>query len=195
VSLPHQFIAAWNRSEAIVDGEVVTDAGRTVWVEAGPVYVDVRGPGGFASDTTFAGTTSWIEPRLTWSHAIDADLESHGVDVGLISYDGEDMIEEGEYVDGRVIKYSERWQRLPGGDGPVLAAVTDGGIAVRVGDHASVVVDARRAGGAIAARYAHWDGIEWKSEIEFGDAAALALLPTPLEPGTEPPEGWSWSDQ
>jgi hypothetical protein len=193
MSLPEQFIGAWNRSEAIVDGEVAVDAGRTVWVEAGAVYVDVRGPGGFASDMTFAGTTTWVEPRLTWSHAIDSDLESDGVDVGLISYDGEDLIEEGEYVDGRTITYSERWQRLPGGDGPVLAAVTDGGIAVRVGDHASVVVDARSTGGAIAARYAHWDGTAWQPEIEFGDAAALAQLPAPLEPVPEPPAGWTWT--
>jgi hypothetical protein len=193
MSLPETFIAAWNRSEAIVDGEVVTDAGRTVWVEAGGAYVDVRGPGGFASDTTFAGSTTWVEPHLTWSHTIDANLESDGVDVGLISYDGEDMIEEGEYVAGRIIKYSERWERLPGGDSPVLAAVTGGGIAVRVGDHASVVMDRRSTGGAIAARYAHWDGTAWQPEIEFGDDAAVAQLPPPLEPGTEPPAGWSWA--
>jgi hypothetical protein len=193
MSLPEQFIGAWNRSEAIVDGDVVTDAGRTVWIEAGPVYVDVRGPGGFASDTTFAGTTSWVEPHLTWSHAIDADLESDGVDVGAISYDGEDMIEEGEYIDGRTITYSERWERLSGGDGPVLAAITDSGIAVRVGDHASVVVDRRSRGGAIAARYARWDGTGWQSEIEFGDPAALAQLPLPLLADSPPPLGWSWA--
>jgi hypothetical protein len=193
MSLPETFIAAWNRSEAIVDGEVVTDAGRTVWVEAGRAYVDVRGPGGFASDMTFAGSTTWVEPHLTWSHAIDADLESDGVDVGLISYDGEDLIEEGEFIAGRTIKYTERWERLPGGAGPVLAAVTDGGIAVRVGDHASVAMDRRSTGGAIAARYAHWDGTAWQPEIEFGDDAAVAQLPPPLAPGTEPPAGWSWT--
>ncbi len=195
MSLPEKFIAAWNRSEAIVDGEVDVTAGPTVWVEAGSVYVDVRGPGGFASDMTFAGTTSWVEPHLTWAHAIDSYVESDGEDeggdVGLISYDGDAMIEQGEYVeDGRTIRYSERWEKLPGGDGPVLAAVTVGGIAVRVGEHASVVVDTRATGGAIAARYSHWDGTAWQPGIEFGDEAALALLPAPLEPGTELPTGW-----
>jgi hypothetical protein len=193
MNLPERFIAAWSRSEAVVDGEVVAEPGRVVWVEAGRAYVDIRGPGGFANDTTFAGSTSWAEPRLSWNHAIDADLENDGVDVGLISYDGEDVIEEGEFVADRVIRYMERWQRLPGGDGPVLAARTDGGVAVRVGDHASVVVDRRSVGGGIAARYERWDGTAWKPELELGDEPALAQLPPPLEPDAAPPAGWSWT--
>jgi hypothetical protein len=190
VTLPARFIGAWERTGVVVDGAPVPDAGRVVWVEAGTAYVDVRGPGAFACDTTFAGLTTWDEPHLTWAHTIDAALDS-GADVGLISYDGEDLIEDGEYEDGRVIRYSERWTRLPAGGGPVLAATTHGGIAVRVGDHASVVVDRRSTGGGIAARYERWDGFAWHPEIEFGDAVDTAGLPGPLAPGAEPPEGWS----
>ena len=112
MTLPERFVGAWERTGVVVDGAPVPDAGRVVWVEAGTAYVDVRGPGAFASDTTFAGVTTWDEPHLTWAHTIDAELDG-GVDVGLISYDGEDMIEEGEYEDGRVIRYAERWTRLP----------------------------------------------------------------------------------
>jgi hypothetical protein len=192
MSLPERFVGAWERTGVIVDGAPVLDAGRVVWVEAGSAYVDVRGPGAFASNTTFAGVTTWDEPYLTWAHTIDAGLDA-AIDVGLISYDGDDMIEEGEYEDGRVIRYAERWTPLPAGSGPVLAAVTDGGIAVRVGDHASVVVDGRATGGGVAARYDRWDGRAWRHEIEFGNASDLVLLPDPLEPETEPPEGWSWA--
>jgi hypothetical protein len=194
MSLPEQFIGAWERTGAVVDGVPVPDAGRVVWVEAGVAYVDVRGPGAFASDTTFAGITTWVEPHLTWAHTIDASLDA-GVDTGVISYDGDDVIEDGEYEDetGRVITYSERWSRLPGSSGPVLAARTDGGIAVRVGDHASVVVDRRSSGGGIAARYSHWDGTAWTNEIEFGDAADGAQLPDPLASDTDLPAGWAWT--
>jgi hypothetical protein len=193
MSLPRCFVAAWERSEFVVDGEPVPDAGRAVWVEAGNAYVDVRGPGGLASGTTFAGTTAWDEPHLTWTHTIDAEPDGDGVDQGLISFAGDDLIEEGEFIAGRVVTYRERWQRIQGSDGPVLAAVTDGGIAVRVGDHASVVVDRRRTGGGIAARYDRWDGTAWCAELRFGDAWERDQLPGPLDPATAPPNGWSWT--
>jgi hypothetical protein len=194
VGLPKQFVAAWERTELVVDGDRVPGAGRAVWVEAGIAYVDVRGPGGFASATTFAGTTTWEEPYLAWAHAIDAEPgEDEGTDRGLITYDGDDLIESGEVIAGRTITYSERWHRLPGSPGVVLAASTDGGMAVRVGHHASVVVDRRATGGAIAARYSSWDGSAWVAQIEFGDPAAGARLPAPLEPDADLPDGWSWT--
>ncbi len=194
LALPKQFVAAWERTELLVDGETVPGAGHAVWVEAGSAYVDVRGPGGFASATTFAGTTAWEEPYLAWAHAIDAEPgEDEGTDRGLITFDGDDLIEEGEVIAGRTITYRERWYRLPGSQGVVLAATTAGGIAVRVGHHASVVVDRRRTGGDIAARYDLWDGSVWVPQIEFGDLSSGADLPAPLEPDSDLPDGWSWT--
>jgi hypothetical protein len=193
MTLPPQFIAAWERGELIVDGAPVEGAGRAVWVEAGVAYVDVRNGEGFASGTTFAGTASWDEPHLTWAHAIDAESDDDGADVGLMSYDGYDLIEEGEYIAGQVVKYSERWVRLAGSDGAVLAASADGGLAVRVGDHASVIVTRTAEGGGVAARYDHWDGSEWRTEIAYGADAERAALPPPLEPDAALPDGWSWT--
>jgi hypothetical protein len=193
MTLPETFVAAWERSEFVVDNEPVAHAGRAVWVEAGDAYVDVRGPGWFASGTTFAGTTAWADSHLTWTHLIDAEPDGDGVDHGLISFVGDDLIEEGEFNAGRVVRYRERWQRLPGSNGVVLAATRDGGIAVRVGDHASVVVDRRAEGGGIAARYDRWDGNEWKPALAFGSSAERDRLPDPLDPDAEPPEGWRWT--
>jgi Protein HRI1 len=192
MTLPQEFIAAWARGELIVDGKPVEGAGRAVWVEAGTAYVDVRNGEGFASGTTFAGLASWDEPHLTWAHAIDAESDG-GADVGLMSYDGDDLIEEGEYFDDRVVRYSERWVRLAGSDGAVLTASADGGLAVRVGDHASVIVTRAADGGGVAARYDCWDGSAWRTEIEYGAAAERSLLPPPLEPGAELPGGWTWT--
>jgi hypothetical protein len=191
--LPERFVAAWERSEFVVDGEPVAEPGRAVWVEAGDAFVDVRGPGGFASGTTFAGTTSWADSHLTWVHTIDAEPGDDGVDRGLISFVGDDLIEEGELIAGRVISYRERWQRLSGSEGLTLAAATDGGIAVRVGHHAAVIVDRRADGGAIAARYHRWDGTAWRTELEFGDRAERDRLPDPLQFESTPPPGWSWT--
>jgi Protein HRI1 len=191
MTLPPELIAAWERSELIVDGARVEGAGRTVWVEAGVAYVDVRNGEGFASGMTFAGSTAWDEPRLTWTHTIDSESDG-GADVGLMSYDGDDLIEEGEYFDERVVKYSERWVRLAGSDGIVLVANAAGALAVRVGDHASVIVTRGAEGGGVAARYDHWDGSAWRTEIEYGADAERALLPLPLEPDADLPDGWSW---
>jgi hypothetical protein len=192
VNLPDSFLGAWERTGVLVDGEPVAEPGRVVWVEAGRAYVDIRGPGLFASDTTFAGVTRWLEPHLMWTHTIDAGDDA-GADVGHISYDGDDLLEAGEYTDGRVISYVERWSPLPASSGPILAAMTRGGIAVRAGDHASVVVDRRPSDGGIAARYDRWEGSAWHPEIEFGAAADLEQLPDPLSPHAALPDGWIWA--
>ena len=199
MTLPRCFVAAWERMELVVDGAPIA-GGRAVWLEAGDAFVDVRGPGGFASDTTFAGTTSWADPYLTWSHTVDAErqsddaeLHSDAADRGLISFVGDDLIEEGEFTTDRVVTYREHWHRLAGGGGPVVAATTDGGVAVRVGDHAAVVLDRRPTGGGIAARYDRWDGTAWHSELRYGDERSCEELPPMLDFDAGPPDGWVWA--
>lgn len=188
--LPERFVGAWERAELTIDGEPVDDAGRVVWVQSGSAFVDVRGPGGFASDTSFAGDTAWDPPHLTWAHAVDRDPKSDGVDCGHITFDGVDLIEEGGFIAGQARTYQERWQPLPGAlGGIVLAAITAGGVAVRVGDHEAVAVDRRSAGGGFAARYSHWSGARWDLELCIEDGAGVEL-PEPLEPGVLLPDGW-----
>jgi hypothetical protein len=189
-ALPSRFHGAWERSRLTVDGVAAADAGRAVWVQAGAVFVDVRGPGGFASDTCFAGTTKWSEPYLTWAHMIDRAGDEDGEDTGHITFDGDDLIERGSFIAGATRDYSERWTPLPGARAPVLAAVAETGLCVRVGDHAAAVIDDRDAGGGFAAAYWCRSGSEWRVELEVdGD---VGLLPPPLEPGAVLLDGWNW---
>jgi hypothetical protein len=192
--LPARFLGAWERHELTVDGAPMAGAGRAVWVEAGAAYVDVRGAGGFASDTCFAGTTSWTEPCLTWRHEIDAHSGEDGTDVGHISFDGDDLIEQGDFIAGRQVPYRERWHRLAGSTGPVLAAETlDGtGLAVRVGHHAATVLDRRPAGGSLSARYQVWTGRRWITELVVGDGEVPGVLPGPLDADAPLAPAWRW---
>jgi hypothetical protein len=189
-SLPARFYGAWERRRLTLDGEAVADAGRAVWVQAGTLFVDVRGPGGFASDTCFAGTTKWSEPYLAWTHLIDRAGAEDGEDRGHITFDGDDLIEEGSFIAGSERAYAERWTRLAGPLAPVLAAASPGGLSVRVGDHAAAVVDRRATGGEFVAAYWRWRESEWRLEVQVdGDVAAL---PPALEPGAGLMDGWHW---
>jgi len=194
--LPARFFGAWERSALTLDGEAVADAGRAVWVQAATFFVDVRGPGGFASDTCFAGTTKWSEPYLAWTHVIDRAGPEEGADAvegedrGHITFDGDDLIEEGSFIAGAERAYAERWTRLAGPLTPVLAAASPGGLSVRVGDHAAAVVDRRATGGAFVAAYWRRGDSEWRLELDVdGDVASL---PPPLEPGAALTDGWHW---
>ena len=192
--LPARFLGAWERHELTVDGTPVGDAGRAVWVEAGAAYVDVRGAGGFASNTCFAGTTSWDDPCLTWQHEIDAHPGEEGADVGRITFDGADLVEQGDFIAGTQAPYRERWRRLAGPLGPVLAAeCADGtGLAVRVGHHAAAVVDRRASGGALSAHYLVWAGRRWITELVVGSSDDARALPAPLDEETPLLSGWRW---
>jgi hypothetical protein len=173
VTVPPEFVGAWERADLHVEGGVVTDAGCAVWVEAGTAFVDVRGPGGFASDTCFAGTTSWSPPYLTWTHAIDRAAGDDHVDRGRITFDRGDLIEEGDAIAGCALRYRERWRRLGGAVAPVVVQTADNAIAVRVGDHAAAVYDGRTTDGSFAARYWRHDGVAWRCELAVGDDVAL----------------------
>jgi hypothetical protein len=193
IDLPARFFGAWERSALTIDGAPVTDAGRAVWVQAGAVFVDVRGPGGFASDTCFAGTTKWSEPYLAWTHVIDRAGAQDGEDRGHITFDGDDLIEAGSFIAGVERAYAERWTRLPGPLLPVLAAESADGLCVRVGDHAAAVVDRRHAGGPFVAAYWQWSNSSWRLELEVD--GEIAALPPPLEPGASLTDGWHWRTQ
>jgi hypothetical protein len=174
-----------------VEGTPAADAGRAVWVQAGIFFVDVRGPGGFACDTSFAGSTKWLAPYLEWQHDVDRADDHDGADRGHITFDCDDLIEEGGFIAGEHRQYRERWRRLPGAPAPLLAASGPGGVAVRIGEHAAAVVDARERGGGFAARYEHLGPAGWETELAIDDGPAVSL-PATLDAGAALPDGWSW---
>lgn len=189
--LPARFLGTWERSDLCVDGVASAGAGRAVWVQSHTLFVDVRGPGGFASDTCFAGSTKWEDPYLEWSHTIDRATSHAGTDRGHIMFDGDDLIEQGDFIAGEPRAYRERWRRLTGTSELVLAATGPGGIAVRVGEHAAVVVDRRGRGGGFAAQYLRRHQRAWQVElhVESGDPVQL---PEPLSPDAPLPDHWTW---
>jgi hypothetical protein len=191
MGLPARFFGAWERRDLTVDGIPAADAGRAVWVQAGPWFVDIRGPGGFASDTSFAGCTKWAEPYLEWEHTVDQERAAAGVDRGRITLDADDLLEEGGFIAGEHRSYRERWRRISGRPAPVLAAVGPGGVAVRVGDHAAVVLDERAHGRGFAAQYARLTASGWEAELLVDEGLPI-LMPAPLEPTAQLPTGWTW---
>jgi hypothetical protein len=191
--LPLRFFGAWERRELIVDGVAVANAGLAVWVQAGDWFVDVRGHGGFASDTCFAGTTTWEAPFLTWAHPIDRHPGGDGVDRGHITFDGENLIEEGDFIAGASRAYRERWCPAVGARAPLFAATSADGIAVRAGDHAAVVVDRRADCGGFAAEYSRLRAGEWEIVIAISDGGGAPII-APLGGDHELPDDWRYHD-
>lgn len=175
----------------------MADHGRAVWLEAGGGYAGLRTGNGPDCPAATAGSTSWDGTSLRWS----LDVDSHAaeglysaVERGQVSFDGDDLVEEGTGSDGSPAPYRARWRRLPGVGGPWaphLVAETDGGLAVRIGMHAAVVVDGGSDGGGVVAVYCRWDGLVWRALLTVGADADPGRLPM-LEPGAILPAGWRW---
>ena len=124
------------------------------WLQTPTAFADLRVPNDANGEAdSFAGHTTWAGPRLTWHRHLDL----HGrpdADTGTITWDGDDMLEEGVFgfAGQEAVRYRERWRRLvePGGAG-YLALRNDTGRLVCVGNYALTVVDDRGAGGGYRA--------------------------------------------
>ena len=142
----------WIRAGIGFGGAAPTEPAVVWWLQAPSKHCDLRVPHrGSDGLMAFAGTTSWLAPRLTWTPELELD-PSVFADIGVISWDGADMIEEGAAIDGdREISYVERWQRIPDSTGPLLALSREGGRIVRAGSVALTIVDERPLGGLFVA--------------------------------------------
>ena len=177
----------WVRQGISLDG--VDQAENTVvwWLQAPSKHCDLRVPyldgDGLMA---FAGTTTWADPRLSWHPELELN-PSIVDDVGVITWDGPDMIETGLcYQDGREVTYVERWQRLPSSQDELFALSTDTGRLVRAGSYALSIVDDRPNGGAFAAVAWTLTKNEWSVDHRW---PADAVAPTP--PLFIPAEGGS----
>lgn len=184
--LPQRFRGAWKRVSLAVDGAPPAEHADVVWLQTERAYADLRVPhfgyGDIVAPLSFAGTTTWADPFLRWSHDLDLDPERGpgDADVGKVRWDGDDLVESGEIVDGdRTVTYVEVWRRLPDGGGGCESHWSDDGscLVVRVGDHALSVADERSGGGCYRACYRTRHDGGWFVELALGSGATD--LPTP----------------
>jgi hypothetical protein len=205
--IPERFRGAWRRVSLSLDGSPPAEPAVVVWVQADEAFADLRLPRN-AHDpdhapACFAGATEWDPPYLRWSHHLDLDGDPgdpgdprYGAgaagghdedgaatsDVGLVSWDGGDLVERGTFVvDGQPVPYVEVWRRLPRCEAPIVALASDDGWGrlVRAGDHAITVVDERPTGGEYRACYRTRGPSGWRVELAVGPGAADLPVPRP----------------
>jgi hypothetical protein len=154
--IPARLTGGWIRHGISIDGGPVVEDALVWWLQAPSRHCDLRVPfSGTDGLMSFAGTTKWADPSLTWVPEIELN-PSIFTDTGVITWDGADLMETGHYYEGtRKIPYVERWVRLRDGEGELLALSYEGSSArgrlVRTGNHALTIVDARPGGGQFAA--------------------------------------------
>ena len=181
-AIPAEHTGGWQRiTIAVGDGEPYEDS--TVWwLQAPSRHADLRTPladGNGAEPMCFAGTTSWEDPSLTWAPALEL-TPSAFVDIGAISWDGDDMLEAGEFAgDDGAVGYVERWRRLPDSEGPLLALEREGGRIVRAGRYALTVLDDRPQGDFVGVAW-ELDGGRWVEQRRWPPTVAGAAPPPPL---------------
>lgn len=200
--IPERFRGAWKRVSLSLDGRPPSEPAVVVWVQADEAFADVRVPRDVRDPdhvpACFAGATSWDPPYLRWAHHLDLDVppgagagagappgaveDSATSDVGLVSWEGDDLVERGTFtIGGRDVPYVEVWQRLPRCEAPIVALASDDGWGrlVRAGDHAITVVDERATGGHYRACYRTRRASGWRVELAVGPGAADLPVPRP----------------
>jgi hypothetical protein len=183
MTVPRRFVGAWQRERLEVDGRVVAGTGHALWVEAGGVYVDVRGPGALASNTSFGGRSTWRSPRFTWHHDVDLGPVASGLDSAELALAGDRIIETGVALTAPGVPYVEHWHRLPNHSTVTAVARHEHGLAVRVGDYAAAVCAETRSACLWQCAKGSWP--EW---IALGSPGAL---PFPNDTGWRLSRGWT----
>ena len=185
MSVPRRFVGAWEREHLEIDGRTAPGIGRALWIEGGGTYVDIRSAGTVASGTSFGGRSTWRSPVFTWRHDLDAHPRPGSVDRGELSLVDDRIVERGVGIDGGTATYEEHWRRLPTANLDLTVAAHAHGIAVRVGDHAGLLV-ALPGAPAFARAWRFADG-QWLDEITLGSPGAH---PEPRESNWQLTPGW-----
>lgn len=180
--LPGEFTGGWRRvSITVGDGEPHEDMS-VWWLQSATHHADLRVPlvpGSPAEQDilSFAGTTTWDGAWLTWTPALTL-VPSDRPDTGLVSWDDGDLLEAGSFeVDGAEVPYLERWRRIPGTDGTLLALSCPYGRLVQTGSHALTVLDRRAQGGAYEVVAWRLVGSTWTVDHTYPDGAKAPAPP------------------
>jgi hypothetical protein len=194
--VPARFRGAWARMSLAVDGATPAEHADVVWLQTEHTYADLRIPrlgyGDIVAPMSFAGTTTWADPFLRWSHDLDLDPDGRlgDADVGEVHWRGDDLVETGEFADGdRSVPYTEVWRRLPASGGDLESHWSADGtcVVVRTGDHALTIADERAGGGVYRACYRTRRDGGWAVELALGDGATD--LPAPPTEEMDPAMG------
>jgi len=145
---PDEFTGGWIRVSIALGNAAPLEDMLVWWLQSTSRHADLRVPlEAEGEGVAFAGTTVWEPPSLTWLPALEL-TPSGFPDTGVVSWDGEELLERGTTViDGVSVPYLERWRRLPDTSAPLLALSRPGGRLVRTGNLALTLVDERPGGG------------------------------------------------
>jgi len=193
--LPDDLIGVWRRVSLSIVGGAASEDSRVVWIQGRTLFADVRSPlEGASADVapmSFAGHTSWEEPRIRFHRTID--LNEPVEDAGTLSWRGADLVESGQLEwGGRAIAFEEVWRRTPPEGDTLLALEAQSedrsgethalsGVLVRLGSHAIAITDRRRSGGDYCAAYLIHRGGRWLPQWSVGDVAQLPRPPAASE--------------
>lgn len=166
--IPAEFTGGWVRQGISIGDKPPGEDAVVWWLQAPTLHADLRvllvdsGVDTSAGLTSFAGTTTWDGSALTWTRLVD--LEGFdGTDTGVASWDGADLLESGTFSSGNgLTRYTERWVRLPGSEGPLWACHRDEERLVRAGNYAITIADRRPSGGAFTATAWQLVGDQWQ---------------------------------
>jgi hypothetical protein len=171
--VPENLIGVWQRESIQINDDPPYEDSRVLWLQVPYRYADMRVPISNAQEDqmAFAGGQLWSEPLLTFHHELDL-AGSLSKDAGILSWDGETLVESGsvELPDG-VINYVERWRRrTPGnvasetwevrGSDDVLQA-----IALKVGEYAMVMTNLSGFGAVLFEQ----DLSDWNLTTQIGN--------------------------
>src|SRR6266700_1376242 len=96
--IPVEMTGGWVRDGIAIDGAEPVENALVWWLQAPSKHCDLRVPvgitGGADSVMSFAGTTTWADPSLTWHPEIELNPSAFE-DVGFVAWDGADLMEAG----------------------------------------------------------------------------------------------------
>ena len=104
---------------------------------------------------------------FTWRHDLDLHPPPGRADRGRLVVSDDVIVESGTGIDGTDAPYEERWLRLPTLTELTAIATHEHGLAVRVGDHAGLILATHAAGTECARAWRYARG-RWTETITLG---------------------------
>jgi hypothetical protein len=185
--VPGHLVGAWQRVGLVIDGAGVDETLDVLWLQGPEWYADIRLPlvtsdtgpevavgtgadGGqddpspgaapLSAPMAFAGPAAWSDPMMGWTHVFDSAGRPTGVDAGPLVFEGDVMIETGQWSEGdRVVTYVERWARID--DTAATVEHRPAGVTVSAGLRRIVIDDHRPDGTFTAIRLSADGGGGW----------------------------------